>query len=253
VSARAGARLGMAVALGLAAGRLAPAPASAEDDMTVRRQALEPYFRMVRPSGIGPFPALLFVSGCSGFLPKLAPQFYTETAERWRGRGYVVAFVDYLAARGQTDCRNLPSHTLVEIGKDVLAAAAYLPTLSRIDPARIGGLGWSLGGGGLLAALGQLDAGGKIPLRVAVAYYPVCRTLPVWRARVPVLSLLAGKDETAPPAICREIFAQLAPGMPLETRVFPEAGHAFNVPGLPGYDAAAAAAAEHDVEQFIGR
>ena len=102
----------IAVGLGLMLGQLATT-VIADDDMTARRQALEPFFRTHRPSGVGPFPALLFVSGCSGFAPSIAPQAYTRAAERWLSRGYVVVFVDYLAARHLANCRSSAMLTLV--------------------------------------------------------------------------------------------------------------------------------------------
>src|SRR5437660_707507 len=72
------------------------ASAIAADDMTARRQSLEPYFRDYQPNSAGPFPAILLVSGCGGFAPRAAPQIYTDMAEGWRAKGYVVVFVDYL-------------------------------------------------------------------------------------------------------------------------------------------------------------
>jgi dienelactone hydrolase len=61
-------------------------------------------FRTVKPDGAGPFPAVLFVSGCSGFAPSFAPSAYERPAERLRTAGYVVTYVDYLAARGLKTC-----------------------------------------------------------------------------------------------------------------------------------------------------
>ena len=57
--------------------QLAAVPAAA-DETAARQQALEPYFRSCRPSGAGPFPAILMVSGCSGFTPSIAPQVYPD-------------------------------------------------------------------------------------------------------------------------------------------------------------------------------
>src|SRR5215472_10986692 len=124
----------IAVGLGLMLGQLATTVIA--DDLTARRQALEPFFRTHRPSGVGPFPALLFVSGCSGFAPSIAPQAYARAAESWLSRGYVVVFVDYLAARHLATCRSSAMLTLVEIGKDILAVASYLRTQSFIIPTR---------------------------------------------------------------------------------------------------------------------
>src|SRR5262249_36493218 len=117
--------LAMIIGSGLALGQLAALPAAA-DDAVARRQALEPYFRNYRPSGAGPFPAILMVSGCSGVAPSIAPQAYTRAAERRRSKGYVVVFVDSLSARGLPNCRGSRVVNAVEIGGDVLAVARYL-------------------------------------------------------------------------------------------------------------------------------
>ena len=53
-------------------------------------------YRMFRPDGPGPHPAVVFVSGCSGFAPAIAPGSYERTAEHFRRQGYVVVFADYL-------------------------------------------------------------------------------------------------------------------------------------------------------------
>ena len=210
----------IAVGLGLMLGQLATT-VIADDDLTARRQALEPFFRTYRPSGAGPFPVLLFVSGCSGFAPSIAPQAYTRAAESWLSRGYVVVFVDYLAARHLANCRSSPMLTLVEIGKDILAVASYLRTQPFIIPTRITAVGWSLGGGGVLAALGQINSGETSPLHSVIAYYPSCRDLQPWRSMVPALSLMGAEDGTAPPALCQQVFVQLPPGTPLEARTYP--------------------------------
>src|SRR5712691_12310499 len=241
-----------AIGLGLAAMQVV-ASANAADDMTARRQSLEPYFRDYSPSGTGPFPAILLVSGCSGFAPRLAPQTYTDMAEGWRAKGYVVVFVDYLAARGRNRC---PSIAAADLGKDVLVVASYLRTQPRIDPERISAIGWSLGGSGVLAALDQIDPGERSPLHAVVAYYPVCGTLEPWSVKVPVLVLMGANDKMAQPAACEQLFAHLPSGTPVEARVYPDAGHGFNFPESPpyvSYSAVATVAAAHEVHQFLSR
>ena len=63
-----------------------------------------PPYRMVRPQGPGPHPALLFVSGCSGFAPETAPDHYPRVAQAFAAQGFAVVFVDYLGARGRKVC-----------------------------------------------------------------------------------------------------------------------------------------------------
>ena len=47
-------------------------------------------YRVFRPDGAGPHPAVAFVAGCSGFSPVGARKFYERVAEKLRSQGYVV-------------------------------------------------------------------------------------------------------------------------------------------------------------------
>jgi dienelactone hydrolase len=221
-----------------------------------------PPYRIVRPQGNGPHPALLFVSGCSGFAPHEAPHAYGREADEYAARGFVVLFVDYLGARGFQVCgrRITPS----DIAPDILAAAEHARTLPYVLASDISVIGWSMGGGGALAAIGELLGDRPAPFQRAVAYYPACWTIRTpWRSKVPLLMLLAGRDEVSSNSACTELLKRVGEGHPIEVRVYPEARHAFNVPELPpllqrpggpiGYDPDAAAAALAEVKRFLGR
>jgi len=98
-----------------------------------------------------------------------------------------------------------------------------------------------------------LTAAENSPLLSVVAYYPYCRDLQPWQAKVPALSLMGAQDEVAPPEVCQRVFAQLPSGTALQAHVYPEARHGFDISDLPpyakfgsetvGYNAAADAAA----------
>jgi dienelactone hydrolase len=75
---------------------------------------------MVRPQGPGPHPALLFVSGCSGFAPEVAPEHFPREAQTFAAQGFAVVFVDYLGARGRRP-----------IGHDPRSAAAAREEVRR--------------------------------------------------------------------------------------------------------------------------
>ena len=114
-------------------------------------QTTEGGYRTFRPDGPAPYPAVIFVSGCSGFTPSFAPRAYERIAEQFQTQGYLVVFADYLGRRGLTSCAGA-SITHADAAKDVIAVAAWLKVQPSVDPARITVLGWSYGGGAALVA-----------------------------------------------------------------------------------------------------
>jgi dienelactone hydrolase len=223
----------------------------------------EPAYRIVRPTGEGAHPALLFVSGCTGFTPREAPLHYTRTAEDFAARGYVVLFVDYLRARGREVCGG--TIRAPEVGGDILAAVAYARSIPFIEPSDVSVIGWSMGGGGVLDAIARLSVDAPPPFRAAIAYYPECYgVVAPLRASVPLLMLLAGQDDVSWTWACQDLVKRLPAGFPIEVRLYPAARHAFDVPELPpllrwhrggtlGHDPEAAAAAAEEVKRFLGR
>jgi dienelactone hydrolase len=225
------------------------------------QQQPEPQYCIVRPEGQGPHPALLFVSGCSGFAPHEAPHHYGRLADEFAARGYVVIFVDYLGARGRDICGGAVPPG--DVAGDILAAAAYARARPFIRASEIDVIGWSRGGSGVLAVIAGLPADTAPPFRAAVAYYPECYIGTSWNVKIPLLMLLAGKDDISSTWACQELAKRLGGGFPLEVHVYPEARHAFDVPDLPpflrrtggtlGHDPQAAAAAREEVRRFLGR
>jgi dienelactone hydrolase len=196
-------------------------------DISTLHKRLEPHYRTQRPQGPGPFAAILLVPGCGG----VAAARLT-TADDLVRRGYVVAFVDYLSARGlQTACRG--EVTPDDVAQDIRAASAYISALPSVRKGAIGAVGWSLGGGGVLASLAGSDEAAGAPFRTAAAFYPVCRGLRPWTATVPVLVLLAGRDDIAPPALCEEVVRALGPRHRVDVRRFADARHSFDMSDLP--------------------
>lgn len=196
-------------------------------DMATLQKRLEPHYRAQRPAGPGPFAAILLVPGCGGIAPARV-----KTAEELMRQGYVVVFVDYLSARGlQTACRG--EVTPDEIARDIHAASAHIGTLPYVRSGALGVVGWSLGGGGVLASLVGSGKDPQPPFKAAAAFYPVCRGLQPWKTRVPVLVLLAGLDDIAPPAACQELVRDVGSAQPVEVRTYPEARHSFDMSDLP--------------------
>ena len=216
-------------------------------------------YRVFRPDGRGPHPAVAFVSGCSGFRPTLAPKAYERVAETLRGQGYLVLFVDYVGRRGAPNCARGPI-TEADAAKDLVAAVTWLRSQPSVDRTRIRALGWSYGGGAVLVALANYTED-QLGLSRAIVYYPICRAVRPWRVAVPVLMLLAGDDEVAPSKVCQSAAQNSTMPDLVKTVTYHGALHTFDVSELPtemvgpagmmGYNAQAAAAAWQEVQQFL--
>jgi dienelactone hydrolase len=223
-------------------------------------QALDDGYRVFRPDGPGPHPAVAFVSGCSGFAPVGARKFYERVAEKLRGQGYIVLFVDYVGRRGLQNCARAPMVTEGDAAKDLVTAVTWLRSQDSVDKTRISALGWSYGGGAVLVALADYTEE-QLGLSRAIVYYPVCRAVRPWRVATPVLMLLAGDDEVAPSRACQASVEKSAiPGV-VKTVAYHGALHAFDVAEIPegtrgpggamGYNAQAAVAAWEEVQRFL--
>ena len=67
-------------------------------------QATDGGYRIFKPDKPGPHPAVIFVSGCSGFKPDFAPKKYERKAAQLRALGFVVVWADYLGRRNLESC-----------------------------------------------------------------------------------------------------------------------------------------------------
>lgn len=216
-------------------------------------------YRIFRPDGHGPHPAVAFLSGCSGFAPSGAPKSYERAAQQLQAEGFVVIFVDYLARRGLQSCARAPI-TPADAAKDLVAAAGWLRSQPTVDKARIAAMGWSYGGGAVLAALAD-HTEQQLGISRAVVYYPSCRSVRPWKLTTPVLMLLAADDDVAPAKTCEEAVAKNAPPEAVKIVIYPGALHAFDAFELPaktqypfgtiGHHPQAAAAAWSEVLRFL--
>lgn len=240
------------------------------------QERLRPNYHVQQPPGSPVAPLILFVSGCSGFSE---PSLYARRAAKLVQEGYVVAYVDYLGAHGmKSACK--PDYakrtwtdehgprdgggqfiTLDQIGEYVLAAASELRTRPYVRADRVFAIGWSLGGGGVLAALRMIRPENS-PLRAVVALYPACRGVPGWRESVPALIVLAALDNIQPPQFCQEFVAGLHASTPITIQTLPRAHHAFDADELPvvthpatgptvGYNPDAGARAWETIRKFL--
>lgn len=229
-------------------------------DQATLQKRLESHYRLQRPEGNGPFPAVMMVPGCRGVAS--SPNYYMRTAEQLKAQGQVVVFVDYTEAHGvQSACSGEVS--VQQIAQDILTTAAYLQSLPFVNASEIRVIGWSLGGGGVLASLSAMPDGQPLPFRAATAIYSVCQGVAPWKTKVPTLLLLGELDDITPAAVCQKLVQQVPQDAPVEVRIYPGARHGFTISELPPviesrlgtqrYNPQAATAAWEEILRFLRR
>lgn len=245
-------------AVGLIASRIMPV----RGDELVRFAATDPdvgravFLRgeLVKPTGAGPFPAVILMHGCGGWQP--AVYYALEAHADYLARhGYVVLDLDSFGPRhfsGNALCASdmRLREALSYRAYDAFDAMRYLDTQPFVDPRNIFLMGQSNGGSVALEVArrsGPKSYDGPTAFRAVVAYYPWCGvyTQTTVRLASPLLIFGGGEDDWVSARECASITASDA-----EFRVFiyPEAHHSFDVNILPerymghliGYDEAAA-------------
>jgi dienelactone hydrolase len=218
-------------------------------------RAADDDYRVLWPATPSPHPVVLLVPGCSGFAALNGLNIYEERADALRAGGHIVVFVDYLGRFGS--CGHM-SHA--EVGDAILQAAGWVRDQPDVDPSRIAVIGWSFGGGGVIAALRSMQAGAPRLAR-AVMYYPDSRGETAWSdPSISALMFLGNEDNVTRPALCEPV-AQGVPPHSLTLMVYPNAFHGFDVRSLPqraeypfgtlGYNAGAATDSWARVGDFL--
>ena len=203
---------------------------------------------LYKPPGEGPFPAIVLMHGCGGLFRtngRLTSR-HDDWAQRFHGLGYVVLHVDSFTPRGLREICTVKERTIEpsrERARDAYGALLYLQSLPDVQADRIGLMGWSNGGSTTLwTVLARITARPKsLPhgdFRVAVAFYPGCRT-PLeyksgWMTRIPLLILIGERDDWTKAPPCQELVSRAkARGEPVEIVVYPNAFHDFDAPDSP--------------------
>ena len=176
------------------------------------------------PDGGGKKPAIVVIHEWYGL-----NDFAKRKADAFAKEGYVALAVDLYRGKVATDAdtahqlmRGLPEDRAV---RDMKAGVAYLKTRPDVDPAKVGAVGWCMGGGYALAlALAEPTLSGT------VIYYGHLVTEPATIAslKVPLLGNFGGQDQGIPPDSVREFeTAAKKAGKSVDFKVYPDAGHAF--------------------------
>ncbi|MBS0536506.1 MAG: prolyl oligopeptidase family serine peptidase [Proteobacteria bacterium] len=232
--------------------------ATRADDLTFPTEPVpfsvtNPRMGLYKPSGRGPFPAIVLAPHCNGLgslngYPNLS---IGRWGREMLDRGYVVLLIDSQGARGIDSTCIEPKGAVYHIrgALDVLQAAAHLRTLGYVDKRRIAVVGFSWGAmAGLLAAsrFNQLALKIDTAFAAVVSVYPLCAAFVLPQGRPyeivnrdidrPGLVLMGSDDLEAPPNLCvSSLQAAAWQGAPVEWHVFPHATHCWDCAHLDGY------------------
>jgi carboxymethylenebutenolidase len=179
-----------------------------------------------------------------------------ENARRFAKQGYVALAVDLYRGKVATDMqtahelsRGLPEDRALE---DMKAAFDLLVSRPDVDPARIGVIGWCMGGGYSLAL-----AAAEPRLRASVINYGKIITSKerIDAIKAAVLGNFAGDDKGIPADSVKQFEgAMKAAGKDVDIQIFDGAGHAFMNPNnANGYKEDAAKRAWERIDAFFAR
>jgi dienelactone hydrolase len=188
---------------------------------------------LYRPTGDGPFPAVVGLHGCAG-----APSRENAAAAgaAYVALGYALLIVDSFGPRGLTQ-RCLIEHGVpADRIMDAYGGLLYLAALPFIDPDRIAVVGYSQGADMALEAvkLGGIETQFSRQFRAAIAYYPWCVDS-FGTVSVPTVILIGELDDWTPAQNCKEMMTKRSgQGAELHLVVYPGAYHSFNSGRLRG-------------------
>jgi dienelactone hydrolase len=184
---------------------------------------------LIKPEGAGPFPAIIYMSGCAGLgiPPDVAQQ--KMVVDHYVAQGKAVLILDSLTPRGMPNgvCDRVGEMNIYRNrAKDAYSAQKALAAMPEIDGRHIFLQGYSHGANAATLAVdpktveeheGNVFAG-------VVAYYPYCVDNMAFSA--PTIILVGDKDDWTPAARCEAIKDR--PN--LELIVVPGATHGFTMP-----------------------
>jgi carboxymethylenebutenolidase len=203
------------------------------------------------PKGIGPFPAIVVIHEWWGL-----NDWIMQQASNLADHGYVALAIDLY--RGQVATNPDEAHQIMRgvpedrAHRDLLAATAYLSSLTTVNPKRMAAIGWCMGGGyafDLAVADPRLKA-------VVINYGHLgSDRATLKKIHASVLGIFGGQDKGIPVADVNRFEAMMkALDKKVEIHIFPDAGHAFENPGnAQGFRPEDATKAEKITSDFLSR
>ncbi len=182
--------------------------------------------KLYTPPGAGPFPGLIVIHPRTGL-----SDWLKEQASKLSDLGFVTLAVDLF--RGKIPDNSEEWAPVARSGRperDVQATAAFLRSQPNVKKDAIGSIGWCMGGT-YSFNLATIDPA----LKVAVIHFPT--KLPdesaiLEKVNARVLGIFAGKDTVMSLKDAR-LFEERMKSLDkkIEIVVYPDAGHAFEMPG----------------------
>jgi dienelactone hydrolase len=199
-----------------------------------------------KPTGAGPFPALVVVHTCGGLRAEIRD--WTKLALE---RGYVVFVMDSLGQRGvsaQNGCNPATWVFPARGTKDAFQAREHLRKFTFVDQDRVALVGFSWG-----AMVGLYASSSAIASQLSssrygavVSFYPMCyfpgsgqfREVERLHADIdkPLLVLMGEQDNETPPADCIPRLEKLKQkGAPVEWHLYPATTHCWDCSSLNNF------------------
>ncbi len=179
------------------------------------------------PQGKGPFPALVVIHEWWGL-----NDWVKDEASKLADLGYVALAIDLY--RGKVATTSEEAHEIMRgvpsdrANRDLLAASSFLRSQKNVNPGKVGAIGWCMGGG---YALDLAIADPKLKAVVINYGHLASDQATLQKINAAVLGIFGGQDKGIPPADVNKFEADLkALGKPVEIKIFPDAGHAFENP-----------------------
>ena len=186
---------------------------------------------LFKPPGAGPFPAVVYMQGCSGIDGPLLRAVQKTTTDHLLAKGVAILIVDPFTPRKESGgvCANLGDREKAipyfsRGSNDILGALKVLEAMPDIDTKHIFLQGYSYGAIASLFATETKNSANHAKVAGVIAYYPFCYD--GVDPSVPVLVLIGEKDDWTPAAKCQALTEKAK----FEVVVYPGAYHVFNQP-----------------------
>jgi|SRR5579875_648108 len=206
---------------------------------------------LYEPAWGGRHPGIVVIHEWWGLTPWVQQQ-----AQDLAQEGYVVLAVDLYGGRVTTNPQVARRWDMglnqQQAIANVVAAADYLAAQKNVDARRIGAAGWCMGGG-FAAQLAIHDP----DLRAVAINYGELPQNPsqLKNIHAAVLGIFGGRDPVVPPEEVKAFERTMKSlGKPIEIRIYPDAGHAFENPdNRNGYRPADTASADRLMRTFFAQ